>query len=64
MNEKPVKWQAVHITLSNGTIAKFIGLAAVTPEDNLMVTKIQFTVPADMPTGLGFEKISTLMPKK
>ena len=51
------RWQAVWITLSDGTIAKFVGPAVVEEGDTRTITKIQFTAPAEMPAGCGFEEI-------
>ena len=50
------RWQAVWITLSDGTIAKFVGPAVVEEGDTRTITKIQFTAPAEMPAGCGFEE--------
>ena len=46
------RWQAVWITLSDGTIAKFVGPAVVEEGDTRTITKIQFTAPAEMPAGV------------
>ena len=57
--DKPEMYQSVHITLSDGTKACYVGKAVVFPTsiESRTIVDVAFTPPKPMPAGCKFEQI-------